>query len=100
MQRVIALALVALVALAVVPLAIAQNDTSKAGYGGESAVQVTLIESEQATLSEQSTLGEQSTQVASQALPLTGAEVGIALAAGCILVLVGLGMRRLARQQS
>jgi hypothetical protein len=78
-----------LLALFVVPMAAAQNGTSQAGYGGEPAVQVTLVESSQASAGGSS----------GQSLPLTGADLGLFVAGGLVLVLVGFGMRRLARQR-
>jgi hypothetical protein len=76
---------VLLVALALVPFAAAGNGTSQAGYGGESAVQVALVESAQAS--------------SSGTLPVTGTDLGLLVAGGIVLLLVGLGMRRLGRQR-
>jgi len=74
-----------LVALALSPLATAGNGTSEAGYGGESAVQVALVESAQAS--------------SGGSLPVTGTDLGLAVAGGVVLLLVGFGMRRLGRQR-
>jgi hypothetical protein len=74
-----------LVALALSPLATAGNGTSEAGYGGESAVQVALVESAQAS--------------SAGSLPVTGTDLGLAVAGGVVLLLVGFGMRRLGRQR-
>lgn len=79
--------LTAFVALLLVPAALAQNGTSQAGYGGEAAVQVSLSESSTAAASQ------------SDALPLTGVDLGLLVVGGALLVLVGLGMRRLARER-
>lgn len=76
---------VLLVALALAPLATAGNGTSQAGYGGESAVQVALVESAQAS--------------SAGSLPVTGTDLGLAVAGGVVLLLVGFGMRRLGRQR-
>ncbi len=89
MNRVIVLMAVIVAAAVVAPLAVAGNGTSQAGYGGEAAPEVALVESGTAT----------ATATASETLPVTGAEVGMILAAGGVLLLVGLGMRRLGRQK-
>lgn len=87
MNRVVAVLVVVLLSLWLVPAAMSDNGTTQAGYGGESAVQVTLVES------------GRSTAAATQSLPFTGLDIGVFLAAGAVLVLVGLGMRHLARQR-
>lgn len=74
-----------LVALALAPFAAAGNGTSKAGYGGDSAVQATLVESTQAS--------------SAGSLPVTGIDLGLLVAGGVVLLAVGLGMRRLGRQR-
>jgi hypothetical protein len=87
MNRVVLAIVAIMVALWLVPVAMGDNGTTQAGYGGESAVQVTLVQSSKASTP------------SSQTLPFTGVEIGMFLAAGTILVLVGLGMRRVARQR-
>lgn len=74
-----------LVALALAPPATAGNGTSEAGYGGESAVQVALVKGAQAS--------------SAGSLPVTGVDLGLAVAGGVVLLLVGFGMRRLGRQR-
>lgn len=86
MNRAIVVLAVVLVALLVAPLALSQNDTSLAAYGGEQGVQAELAQSDPAA-------------VASQSLPFTGFDVGLLVLGGSILVLVGLGMRRFGRQR-
>lgn len=83
MNRAIVVLAVALIVLLVAPAALSQNDTSRAAYGGESAVQGALSQSDPA----------------SQTLPFSGFDVGLLMLGGSILVLVGLGMRRLGRQR-
>jgi hypothetical protein len=86
-RAIVGLTTAALVLLFVVPTALAQNSTSQAGYGGEAAVQVSLSESSTAAASQ------------SQSLPLTGLDLGLLVVGGALLVIVGLGMRRLARER-
>ena len=88
MNRVIVLIAVLVIAIVAVPVAASQNGTSQAGYGGQQAVEVTLVEGSRVTSSAQS-----------QALPLTGMDAGVLVLGGSILLLVGLGMRRFARQR-
>lgn len=108
MRRALVRLVVVLVALGVTSTASADNGITKAGYGGEAAVQVTLVETQRpaaktagVTVAETTavqTAGVESA-VAAQSLPVTGVEIGALLAAGSILIIVGLGMRRLTRQR-
>jgi len=91
MNRVLVVLVAALIALFVVPTVAAQNGTSQAGYGGEPVVQVTLGENLADPAAQQASAG--------QSLPLTGVDLGLLVAGGLVLVLVGFGMRRLTRQQ-
>jgi hypothetical protein len=86
-RAIVVLTTVALVVLSAVPVALAQNGTSQAGYGGEAAVQVSLSETSTAAASQ------------SESLPLTGLDLGLLVVGGVLLLLVGLGMRRLARER-
>jgi hypothetical protein len=85
MRRAVAvLVATTLVALVIAPLALADNGTSQAGYGGEPAVQANLAAN---------------TQSNGGNLPFTGTDIGLFVLGGAVLVLVGLGMRRLGRQK-
>jgi hypothetical protein len=84
MRRIVLLCVMAAL-LWLVPAASGDNGTSQAGYGGEPAVQVTIVKSGQG--------GDGPT------LPLTGLDLGLVFLGGSVLVLVGLGMRRVARQR-
>lgn len=86
-MRVVVVLMSTVVALWLVSAAMGDNGTTQAGYGGEPAVQVTLVQ------------GSQVAAQQSQNLPFTGLEIGALLAAGVILLVVGFGMRRLARQR-
>jgi hypothetical protein len=126
MKRAVLLFIVVSTALFAVPLATAQNGTSQAGYGGQPGVQVDLDEASQASAdvessqaapvgvkssqasvdveSNQASVGVESTQEsvgasAGETLPFTGTDLGLFVAGGLLLVLVGLGMRHFARQQ-
>ncbi len=87
MSRVALLIGVVVLVLLLAPIASADNGTSQSGYGGEPAVQVTIVQSGQAQADQDDDL------------PMTGLDLGLIFLGGSVLVLVGVGMRRVARQR-
>jgi len=87
MRKVLTLSFVVL-ALAVAPAALAASGSGATteGYGGQSTIQQTLG-------------GSSGTPpTTSGALPFTGVDLGVIIAAGVVLLVMGVGLRRVSRR--
>ncbi len=93
------------VAAAVLFPAAAQAQSSTEGYGGPNNVVAGVGDSGPSGPTDSGTAGAVPTQAvqtsdAGAALPFTGADLGVLLAAGAMLLALGLGLRRLTHRPS
>lgn len=78
--------------LAVVPTALADNTSVVSGYGGQASKPVVVVKGE--------STGTKPAAAGPSTLPFTGADLGVLVGAGGVLLALGLGMRRLGRDKA
>jgi hypothetical protein len=84
-------------ALAVVPVAVANSSTVLDGYGSNAAKPVVQVKGTTGSNAPQSSGAATS---GPSTLPFTGSDLAVFMAAGIVLVGIGVGLRRLGRDQS
>jgi len=87
-------------ALVMVPAALADSSTVLDGYGSNAAKPVVQVKGTTGSNAPTSSSGAGAASSGPSTLPFTGSDLAVFMVAGVVLVGIGVGLRRLGRDQS